>query len=103
MQKNLCKIFDVRNNVVKELELYIKRNNIWWFYEILTQTVDVIDSEHLYEENSQEHTHPCDFANGQTKSVMHIISINHQKQTTNLKWKPQRRLSTQRSKRVTNV
>lgn len=101
--KNLCKIFDVRKNVVKELELHIKRNNIWWFNEILTQTVDVIDSEHLHEENSQEHTHPCDFANGQTKPVMHIISINHQKQTTNLKWKPQRRLSTQRSKRVTNV
>lgn len=27
--KNLCKIFDVRKNVVKELELHIKRNNIW--------------------------------------------------------------------------
>lgn len=64
MHKNLCKIFDVRKNVVKELELHIKRNNIWWFNEILTQTVDVIDSEHLHEENSQEHTHPCDFANG---------------------------------------
>lgn len=51
----------------------------------MTQTVDVIDSEHLREENSQEHTHPCDFASEQTKSVMHIISINHQKQTTNLK------------------
>lgn len=28
-KKNLCKIFDVIKNVVKELELYIKRNNIW--------------------------------------------------------------------------